>query len=245
VFSSDLASPETEQKPAQNQKASRSSHSESVQIAVPDALLVHNGSIWMHHLSMVTEGKNITLRSIGDKIPGVGTIKTLYASAGLLDDSQYARTYWTYEGKVNGRLLVFNEEAVFNATHPGFDLISFGGLRRAGVDFQITRFDRSTWKASWTATVPIDIRAMVLAGDVLLAAGPHAAEQKAVLAEGGKTPTQTGMLYWLATATGKELGSCAIASPPVWDGMAVANGRLYISTMDGNVRCFAGTGATK
>jgi hypothetical protein len=28
-------------------------------------------------------------------------------------------------------------------------------------------------------------------------------------------------------------------------GMAVANGRLYLSTMDGKVRCFAGTGATK
>jgi hypothetical protein len=28
-----------------------------------------------------------------------------------------------------------------------------------------------------------------------------------------------------------------IKAPPVWDGMAAANGRLYIATVDGKVIC--------
>jgi hypothetical protein len=29
-----------------------------------------------------------------------------------------------------------------------------------------------------------------------------------------------------------------LKSPPVWDGMAVAQGRLFVSTVDGKVLCF-------
>ena len=29
----------------------------------------------------------------------------------------------------------------------------------------------------------------------------------------------------------------SLTSPPVWDGMAVARGKLYIVTQDGKIRC--------
>ena len=39
------------------------------------------------------------------------------------------------------------------------------------------------------------------------------------------------------TAKGEELARLDLASPPVWDGMAVADGRLYMTTRDGKVVC--------
>jgi hypothetical protein len=39
---------------------------------------------------------------------------------------------------------------------------------------------------------------------------------------------------------GKTLFELHVNSLPVWDGMAAANGRLYFSTIAGNVHCLAG-----
>ncbi len=39
---------------------------------------------------------------------------------------------------------------------------------------------------------------------------------------------------------GKTLASVSLATPPVFDGMIAAGGRLYIATTGGKVLCFAG-----
>jgi hypothetical protein len=41
-------------------------------------------------------------------------------------------------------------------------------------------------------------------------------------------------------ADGKKVSACDLASPPVFDGMAAADGRLYLSLMDGSAMCLAG-----
>jgi outer membrane protein assembly factor BamB len=60
------------------------------------------------------------------------------------------------------------------------------------------------------------IGAMVLAGDTVFVAGKQ------------------GRLLAYAAADGKKLAERDLP-PPVWDGMAAANGRLYVSTADGKV----------
>ena len=61
------------------------------------------------------------------------------------------------------------------------------------------------------------------------------AEQQAAL--DGKR----GALLWtVSTEDGAKLGAFDLASPPVFDGMAAARGKLYVSTMDGKVRCLGG-----
>jgi len=45
-----------------------------------------------------------------------------------------------------------------------------------------------------------------------------------------------GKLITQSASDGKPLGEMDIA-PPVWDGMAPANGRLYVSTQDGRIIC--------
>ena len=50
-----------------------------------------------------------------------------------------------------------------------------------------------------------------------------------------------GALLWaVSTDDGTRLAEYRLAEIPTWDGMAVANGKLYLSTTGGRVLCFAG-----
>jgi len=99
---------------------------------------------------------------------------------------------------------------------------------------------KSTVRYHWSQGVPIIVRAMVLADSTLLTAGPPeiAIDEASSLAslEG----EQGAFLYMVSSADGKELAKYELDSSPVFDGMAAAYGRLYLSTTKGNVICFAG-----
>jgi len=116
--------------------------------------------------------------------------------------------------------------------------------------------DLSAVRYKWAHPDPrLHVRAMVKADDILFIAGPpdvvdekdafrrpddaairaKLAEQRAAL-EGRK-----GALLWAVSALdGEELTQYHLDSPPVWDGMAAAGGRLYLSTTDGKVLCMSG-----
>ena len=101
---------------------------------------------------------------------------------------------------------------------------------------------------------PLMARAMVVAAGTLFVAGPpdvddeHAgwgrhldnqvaarhAEQMAAL-EGKKG----GLLWAVSAADGRKQAEYPLASPPVFDGMVAANGRLYVAAMDGSIVCFS------
>ncbi|MHC4444948.1 MAG: outer membrane protein assembly factor BamB family protein [Planctomycetota bacterium] len=106
----------------------------------------------------------------------------------------------------------------------------------------------------WTHQIPLLGRALVLAGKTLFVAGPPdvadlpqtinqlddpetqkiLAEQRASF-EGNK-----GAWLWaVSAADGEKLAEYRLESMPVFDGLAAANGRLYLSTVDGKVQCFA------
>jgi hypothetical protein len=107
----------------------------------------------------------------------------------------------------------------------------------------------------WETYVPIVTRAMALAGNNLFVAGPpdvldeeyaferlsqkdpaiqdQLAEQDAAL-EG-----QRGAVLWrMNIESGEPGGKLELDSPPVWDGMVVARGNLYVVTVDGRVKRF-------
>ena len=46
-----------------------------------------------------------------------------------------------------------------------------------------------------------------------------------------------GVLRALAAEDGRPLAAHKLDSPPVWDGMAAAGGRLYLATVGGKVLC--------
>jgi hypothetical protein len=82
----------------------------------------------------------------------------------------------------------------------------------------------------------IRVRAMVLADNVLFAAGPSA-ETGVWSVDHEKDAGAVVMA--VSASDGSELGRCPLDASPAFDGMAAAYGRLYISTEDGAVVCLA------
>ncbi|MEE9602815.1 MAG: PQQ-binding-like beta-propeller repeat protein, partial [Thermoguttaceae bacterium] len=106
----------------------------------------------------------------------------------------------------------------------------------------------------WSRQVPIFARALVLADETLLLAGPpEQAEvrtaklklrnpEEAEAAFGG----QRGAALRLVDATnGKSLAQYKLESSPVFDGMIAARGHIFISLDDGSLVCFGETSETE
>jgi hypothetical protein len=90
----------------------------------------------------------------------------------------------------------------------------------------------------WQEMVPVRIRAMLLAGDRLFAAGvPDVVDEKDPLAafEGRKG----GLLQVFSAVDGSLLKSQPLSSMPAFDGLCAAGGRLYLATRDAKLICFA------
>jgi outer membrane protein assembly factor BamB len=107
----------------------------------------------------------------------------------------------------------------------------------------------------WNAQSPVFARAMCMAKGTIFVSGPpdeideeyafermskkdpevykELAEQDAALAG-----ERGGSLLAVNTEKGNIGGEIKLTSPPVWDGMAIAQGRLYVASVDGKVRCF-------
>jgi len=107
----------------------------------------------------------------------------------------------------------------------------------------------------WSQETPLHVRAMVLAGKTLFIAGPPDVldEEKAFDGLGdaalrAKLEEQAAslagkkgaLLLAVSASDGGKLAEYRLESPPEWDAMAAANGRLYFSTTDGKVLCFTG-----
>ena len=91
--------------------------------------------------------------------------------------------------------------------------------------------------AAWMNNLPVRIRAMVRTGNALFAAGPPDVldpDDPTAALEGRKG----AVLMSFDPADGKKLFECKLDTPPAFDGMSAAGGRLYMVTVDGRVRCF-------
>jgi len=91
----------------------------------------------------------------------------------------------------------------------------------------------------WQEKVPVLARAMVLADQTLFVAGPpdvFSADDPLAALKG----TTGGVLLAVSAADGKTLSHMKLDSPPVFDGMAAAGGRLFLATVDGRVLCMGG-----
>jgi len=106
-----------------------------------------------------------------------------------------------------------------------------------GLDKMIgyTRAEPPVWKL-W---LPVRIRAMVKAGPTLFVAGPpdtFDADAPYAPFEGRRGAT----LVAVSAEDGKKLAQLSLDSPPVFDGMIAARGRLFVSLSDGSVVSLAG-----
>jgi len=111
-------------------------------------------------------------------------------------------------------------------------------------------------KRHWTTDVPLYARAMLLANKTLFVAGPpdiideeetfqkimdRDSEVAKTLSDqdAALNGSKGSILLAVSASDGKTLAKYELKSLPVWDGMVAANGRLYLSTTDGKIVCFA------
>ena len=88
----------------------------------------------------------------------------------------------------------------------------------------------------WSSSIPLTGKALALANDVLFVAGTPVVFPEGDLAKAYEG--RMGGILWVASATnGEKLAEYTLDAPPAWDGLAVANGRLFLSLADGRVRC--------
>ena len=95
---------------------------------------------------------------------------------------------------------------------------------------------RSRAEKRWASNIPLTGKALVLAGGTVFVAGtPTAfpADDPAKAYEG-----RAGGVLWAASAaTGEKMAEVKLDAPPTWDGLAVANGRLFLALQDGRILC--------
>jgi outer membrane protein assembly factor BamB len=102
---------------------------------------------------------------------------------------------------------------------------------------------------------PLHVRAMVLANDTLFIAGPPdvldedqayqwpedpQVKAKAIKQDEALAGKGGAFLLGLSAKKGETQFKVDLPSPPVWDGMAVAAGKLFIADKQGHLTCFAG-----
>jgi outer membrane protein assembly factor BamB len=226
----------------------------SMEGATTDILVSDGSSIFMRHLKFNREC-----------VRQQGFGRHLFSTSRLLDDAENHRSHWvlgtgdfsrigvSYSWIANRRggrkdvhlavpygvLLVFDDNTAWGVSRgKAYTLFAeankpFSAGEKSQPDFR--KIDNDTgdrWR--WSVELGTRPRAMVRAGDLLFLGGtPYAAGQVDLAAtfEGAKG----GLLSVMSVSNGEKLTERTLDSPPVWDGMAAANARLYISLANGSL----------
>jgi len=222
--------------------------------ALPDVLVYDGRHLFLRDKVMDLDG-----------VEQPGYRPHLYSSAGLLDDAWWHRTYWQWAERTwgrasgwavmsrirpSGRLLVADEETVLGYGRKSVGGNSLRGYHLFRADKKVTPIDKQIKNNNlalmkyqkpakvhyhWTRDVPLVVRAMVLAGDVLFTAGP--AYHPAAATEPTFTADSPAVLVAFRPDDGEEVSRLKLESQPVFDGMAAAGGRVFLSTVDGKTVC--------
>jgi len=213
---------------------------------------------------LVSDGSSIRMRTmrfsaedLSQDQAGGGKGGFLAANdGGLLDPTWFNSAYWTYL-KSRAQMLVFDQETVCGIAAyqkfitksyphdiftPGKGYRLFAANAWAGTpDASAKRGRRaggpSTPPVRWERRIAIRGHAMVLTGEHLFVAGPpDVVDRKDPWAawDGRKG----GRLAVFSKDGGQPLAQYTLAAIPVYDGMAAAAGRLYISLEDGRLVCY-------
>ena len=173
----------------------------------------------------------------------------LLTLTGFLDGSWPHRSYWIYGTRcslatgcsgrdrnlVYGRLLVFDTSTVYGY---GRAKVHWSNQLEDGA-YRVFARARGQKQQRWAKPMPILVRAMVLAGNVLFVAGPPAEARHVAPTPG---TSHGALLIALSVADGTELARCPLGAPPVFDGMAAAHGRLYLALENSRLVCMARRG---
>jgi len=210
---------------------------------------------------LVSDGKKITMRGASfDMELGKGRGGGFFvATTGLLEDAWFHRMSWHGRG-ADGQLIVFDENGSFSVGSPYTGLKKrrrgrfqqynqVGHLHQKFARYEEAFFPVGTTISSkprgdgkaWSQDVEFQPRAMVLAGDKLCLAGWTDAvviEPKTGRPKDPANPDPHDAYLRIYSAAGGELLlQSPLEAEPVFDGMAAAADRLFLSLSNGKLIC--------
>ena len=170
----------------------------------------------------------------------------LLTLTGFLDDTWPHRSYWIFGTRcsistgcsgrdrnlIYGRLLVFDKSKIYGY---GRRQVHWSNQLQDGA-YRLFALNSSEGKEMWTKPLRIQVRAMVLADKILFVAGPADDENDG---PGETDENRAALLIAFSASDGTELAKYPLDSPPIFDGLAAANGRLYLSLENGQILCMA------
>jgi hypothetical protein len=166
----------------------------------------------------------------------------LKVQGGFLDDAYFKRMPWVMGSSGHARVIVSDAERAYCLrmfdSLQGLDPKVFFTPGSKG--YLLYAHDLGGGKNAWQQRVPIRGRAMVVTEDQLCVAGPPdvVESQDPLAAFEGR---MGGILRVVEKTTGQTVSEHELLMPPVFNGAAAANGRLFLSLEDGSVVCFGET----
>ncbi len=168
----------------------------------------------------------------------------LIALTDFLDDAWAHRSYWMFgtrisisggcsrqeKGLIYGRLMVFDDTTICGY---GRSEVHWSNQLQDG-PYRLFATKRPDGQTQWEKPVNMNVRAMALAGETLLVAGSPIGPDNDRDASG---EDGAGLLFTIDASDGAMLGQCRLGAPPVFDAMAVAANRLYLTLENGRIAC--------
>jgi hypothetical protein len=111
--------------------------------------------------------------------------------------------------------------------------------RRANRDYPARGPGKFRISYDWSHQVPLLVRSMVLTDDKLFLAGPPEDALTSMTMFSGKEGARFTIV---ATSDGRPLREYRLDTPPVYDGMAAARGKVFLSLEDGRLLCLGPEG---
>jgi len=171
----------------------------------------------------------------------------LFTLTDFLDDSWPHRSYWIFgtrcsiacgcsgqeKGLIYGRLLAFDDSAIYGY---GRARLHWSNQFQDGA-YRLFATGRNERTLRWEKPVRIQVRAMLLADKVLFVAGPSSETSNA---SGGSERAESATLLAVSATDGATLAQYRLEAPPIFDGMAAIENRLYVTLENGNIVCMEG-----
>jgi outer membrane protein assembly factor BamB len=182
----------------------------------------------------------------------VWTYAPMYTSPhqGAFYDQQLSRMLFP-----SGRILVEDDDRIFGfgqnrydrpLAGPGGQWALFAAAKQNNVPLDLSAIEyrklalsgKQSVQFHWWTKLPIQVRAMAKSQDLLFVAGPQGSPFTSRVALEGKAGAS---LMAIVPEDGRVLAEMTLAAAPVWDGMAVAQGNLYLSLANGQILCLWST----
>jgi outer membrane protein assembly factor BamB len=193
---------------------------------LPDILRMEDGALFMRSIKFDT-----TLA----QQRGVPRLKV---QDGFLDDAYFKRMPWAIGRSGHARVLAYDDTRAYCLrmfdSLQGLDPKVYFTPGKEG--YLLFAHDLLSGKNAWAQRIPVRGRALAVTDDQLCVAGPPDVvdPDDPLAAFEGRLG---GVLRVVGKSDGQTVSEYRLTAPPVFNGVAAANGRLILSLEDGSVAC--------